>query len=152
MYSTWNLNHSNLNITHPWFICFHRINSLNSTIILFILSGCHAGPELGRDEVACQSDHDSAFTTGGGFSNIYSRPLWQAKSHDAYFASITHDPPYVNDSTESTGSAVGYFPFSRYNRMGRGYPDLSIIGKTAHYVKYLFLLPCCDRVYWIESY
>lgn len=111
------------------------------------MTGCHAGPELGREEVACQSDHDSAFTTGGGFSNIYSRPLWQAQSHDAYFASMSHDPPYVNDSTEPTGSAVGYFPFSRYNRMGRGYPDLSIIGEATLYVDHLVPLLYGDRVH-----
>jgi tripeptidyl-peptidase I len=86
-----------------------------------------SGPELGRDEVACQSDRGSSFTTGGGFSNIYSRPSWQDKSHDDYFASISHDLPYVNASIGSTG----YFPFARYNRMGRGYPDISIIGESA---------------------
>ena len=101
-----------------------------------------SGPELGRDEVACQSDHDSAFTTGGGFSNIYSRPPWQEKSHDAYFSSVSHDPPYVNDSTGSTGSAVRYFPFSRYNRMGRGYPDISIIGKPALCLQYAIVFYC----------
>jgi hypothetical protein len=79
--------------------------------------------------VACQSDRGSSFTTGGGFSNIYSRPSWQDKSHDEYFASVSHDLPYINASIGSTG----YFPFARYNRMGRGYPDISVIGESAFY-------------------
>ncbi|KAL6830938.1 peptidase S8/S53 domain-containing protein [Trichoderma sp. SZMC 28015] len=60
--------------------------------------------------------------SGGGFSNIFGTPSYQAKTVNSYFNN--HPPPYdyyniTLNATHTTG---------RYNRGGRGYPDVSAIG------------------------
>ena len=67
------------------------------------------------------------FPSGGGFSNIYTRPSYQDDAVNGYFTSS--DPPYpyyntsgTNNPPEST-TAGGI-----YNRGGRGYPDFAAIG------------------------
>jgi tripeptidyl-peptidase-1 len=70
------------------------------------------------------------FSTAGGFSNYFSRPSFQDKAVNTYFAE--HDPGYksykfngvdfenfVNDIGANGGV---------YNRIGRGYPDVSANG------------------------
>ena len=64
------------------------------------------------------------FPSGGGFSNIYPIPDYQADAVAGYFA--VSDPPYPfyesvnNDSFGANGGI--------YNRIGRGYPDFSAVG------------------------
>ena len=85
------------------------------------------GPEKGRTEVACQSNSGSAFTTGGGFSNLYQAPLWQKEAIEKYFTTVAYELPYVNKSRVQEGD-VG-FPSPQYNPKGRGYPDISMLGE-----------------------
>ncbi|MCJ1231705.1 Tripeptidyl-peptidase sed1 [Toensbergia leucococca] len=64
------------------------------------------------------------FASGGGFSNIYPIPDYQAAAVANYFA--TANPPYpyydsVNNNSFGVNGGI-------YNRAGRGYPDFSAIG------------------------
>jgi len=74
--------------------------------------GATQGPETGDAEIACQSNQGGIITTGGGFSTFYATPTWQQDAVDAYFNSLP----------------AGDVPTSGYNRNGRGYPDISLIG------------------------
>lgn len=87
----------------------------------------HLGPEKGRTEVACQSNSGSAFTTGGGFSNLYQSPAWQKESTEKYFTAIAYELPYENKSRVREGG--NGFPSPQYNPKGRGYPDISVLGE-----------------------
>eukprot|EP00919_Chromeraceae_sp_WS-2016_P006762 GHVR01015884.1.p1 GENE.GHVR01015884.1~~GHVR01015884.1.p1 ORF type:complete len:824 (-),score=111.03 GHVR01015884.1:2728-5199(-) len=73
-----------------------------------LLSLC--GNELG--EVACQSDKGGVITTGGGFSTLFKRPLYQEKHVENFFK--TSNLP----------------PDSFFNRLGRGYPDVSALASN----------------------
>ena len=70
------------------------------------------GPESGNPEVACQSQLGGVITSGGGFSTYYPPPSWQVDAKHQYFASLPADRR----------------PTSGYNRNGRAYPDVSLIG------------------------
>jgi len=70
--------------------------------------GATMGPNLGNEEVVCQSQLGGAITSGGGFSAYYARPSWQTDAVSAYFAQVS--------------------PASGYNPSGRGYPDVALIG------------------------
>ena len=63
---------------------------------------------------------------------MYEMPTWQKDSHSAYFSSVTLRPPYTNESKENAfGVNKGknrQFPFPGYNKKGRGYPDVSLLG------------------------
>jgi len=72
--------------------------------------GATMGPETGGAEIACQSQKGGVITSGGGFSSYYAQPSWQTTAVNTYFSTITSTP------------AAGY------NAMGRGYPDVSMIG------------------------
>lgn len=73
------------------------------------------------------------YSSGGGFSNIYSIPDYQAKVVATYFDK--HSPPYpyysalspdsseVPDIAAIVGNSDGI-----YNRIGRGIPDVSANG------------------------
>ena len=74
--------------------------------------GATQGPESGSDEIACQSNEGGVITTGGGFSTFYATPSWQQDAVDGYFNSLP----------------AGTAPSNGYNRNGRGYPDISMIG------------------------
>ena len=63
--------------------------------------------------MVCQSDAGKSITSGGGFSNYYSRPTWQDSTVAAY---------YTNIATSTDQPAAGY------NKTGRGFPDLSLAG------------------------
>ena len=71
------------------------------------------GPESGGAEIACQSQEGGVITTGGGFSTYYPTPSWQTDAVNAYFNNIP-----ASDQQPSAG----------FNRNGRGYPDVSMIG------------------------
>jgi len=87
--------------------------------------GATQGPEFGLSEISCSTKH-SAFTSGGGFSNIYQTPIWQQNAVQEYFARLSEaDQPFANSS--STRSSRSY-PYSHPNKKGRGYPDVSLLG------------------------
>ncbi|GKZ77719.1 hypothetical protein AnigIFM56816_000500 [Aspergillus niger] len=63
-----------------------------------------------------------AFSSGGGFSNIYTIPDYQAEAVAEYFKK--HNPPYpYYEGNASFGKNGGV-----YNRLGRGYPDVAANG------------------------
>jgi tripeptidyl-peptidase I len=65
-----------------------------------------------------------AFSSGGGFSNIYPVPDYQKDAVDDYFTK--HTPPYPYYNADFSGS----IPLNGgvYNRIGRGYPDVAANG------------------------
>lgn len=64
-----------------------------------------------KSEIGTESAWDCG---GGGFSNEFDTPSWQADAVSAYFA---------------TASAAGVLPDAKlYNAGGRGYPDLAALG------------------------
>ncbi|PYI00305.1 aorsin [Aspergillus sclerotiicarbonarius CBS 121057] len=76
-----------------------------------------------------------AFASGGGFSNIYDIPDYQAAAVAEYFKN--HNPPYpYYEGNASFGKNGGV-----YNRLGRGYPDVSANGDNiAEYNEGVFIL------------
>lgn len=64
------------------------------------------------------------FPSGGGFSNIYPIPDYQASAVSTYLTE--HTPPYA--SYASTGNDSFGAGGGVYNRLGRGYPDFSAVG------------------------
>lgn len=86
------------------------------------------GPEV----TAMYPSEDNALhkgSTGGGFSNYFSRPSYQSSAVEAYFAN--HDPGYQTYTyvTGSNGSSIGANG-GLYNRGGRGFPDVSANGRN----------------------
>jgi tripeptidyl-peptidase-1 len=75
--------------------------------------GATMGLNYGEEEIACQSQEGGVITTGGGFSTYYTQPAWQTNAVEEYFGNL---------------SSQGYEPVSGYNAMGRGYPDVSLLG------------------------
>ncbi|KAK8133413.1 hypothetical protein PG984_005425 [Apiospora sp. TS-2023a] len=87
------------------------------------------------------------FSSGGGFSNIYPRPCWQDRHVENYFSQVQlpftgydggrpregfliGDPinsagTNTTDSVNSNGDITGS---GRFNRLGRGYPDVAANG------------------------
>ncbi|OQR87000.1 tripeptidyl-peptidase [Achlya hypogyna] len=65
----------------------------------------------GKSEVVCSAATGGTITSGGGFSNYYPTPSWQAKAVLSYLAG------------PNVPKQVGYF-----NPKGRGYPDVTAIG------------------------
>lgn len=67
------------------------------------------------------------FATGGGFSNFFTPPSYQAKAVSDYLAKDLpfQSLPYysVNANATNVGENGGI-----YNRIGRGYPDVSANG------------------------
>lgn len=73
----------------------------------------------GDEEVAV-----SRFASGGGFSNIYPQPSYQADAVNTYLTQ--HTPSYKSYNTTDNadiGASGGV-----YNAAGRGYPDVAAIG------------------------
>ncbi|KAB8273776.1 peptidase S8/S53 domain-containing protein [Aspergillus minisclerotigenes] len=63
-----------------------------------------------------------SYASGGGFSNIYPIPDYQAEAVATYFKD--HNPPYpYYEGAENLGKNGGL-----YNRLGRGYPDVAANG------------------------
>ncbi|MCJ1286094.1 hypothetical protein MMC26_005437 [Xylographa opegraphella] len=63
-----------------------------------------------------------AFSSGGGFSNIYPIPGYQAAAVAKFFAD--YNPPYKYYSGNASFGKNG----GVYNRIGRGYPDVAANG------------------------
>jgi tripeptidyl-peptidase I len=78
-------------------------------------------PESAANDLAGHP-YRTAYSTGGGFSNVYSPPPWQQDAINTYFQQ--HNPAYPyysgNDSLGANGGL--------YNRSGRGYPDVAANG------------------------
>ncbi|KAK5135062.1 hypothetical protein LTR08_005722 [Meristemomyces frigidus] len=75
-----------------------------------------------------------AFSSGGGFSNIFPIPAYQASAVATYFAD--HNPPYPYYFNGQYNSSDGL-----YNRNGRGIPDVAANGDNlATYVDGNFTL------------
>ena len=72
--------------------------------------GATQGPEANKTEVACSGATNGIITTGGGFSNYFETPTFQKSFVDAYLS---------NNS-----------PYQGFNRNGRGYPDVAIMGRN----------------------
>ncbi|CAP61812.1 uncharacterized protein PODANS_5_2840 [Podospora anserina S mat+] len=79
------------------------------------------------------------FASGGGFSNVFMRPPWQEKHVAAYLkrANVTELGYNLTATAASTqwgwepsllGSVLGKERGKRFNKGGRGYPDVSAIG------------------------
>ena len=64
-----------------------------------------------RDDETAATLHGCLITTGGGFSNFATRPAWQSKAVEKY---LTGGPSLP--------------PAALWNRTGRAYPDVSIVG------------------------
>ncbi|GAB7355963.1 hypothetical protein MBLNU459_g6595t1 [Dothideomycetes sp. NU459] len=79
--------------------------------------------------------YHSAFSSGGGFSNIFSVPDYQKAAVATYFAD--HNPPYpyyTNGQYNTTSGGL-------YNRNGRGIPDVAANGDNiATYIEGKFKL------------
>ncbi|KAM3446780.1 hypothetical protein MY3296_009354 [Beauveria thailandica] len=73
---------------------------------------------IDKPETATES-----FSSGGGFSNIFTRPSWQEASISNYL--LRHNPGYFayNTSEGNIPDDAGI-----YNRGGRGFPDVSAVG------------------------
>ncbi|KAJ3494117.1 hypothetical protein NLG97_g4284 [Lecanicillium saksenae] len=77
-----------------------------------------AGSNPGDAETATME----AFSSGGGFSNVITAPDYQKDALATYFSQ--HDPGYKSyNTTDGTIPSSGI-----YNRIGRGYPDVSANG------------------------
>ncbi|KAH8696765.1 putative protease S8 tripeptidyl peptidase I [Talaromyces proteolyticus] len=77
-------------------------------------------PEVAANDPAGHP-YISAFASGGGFSNVFSIPNYQADAVANYFEK--HNPPYPYYNGSILGENGGL-----YNRSGRGYPDVSANG------------------------
>jgi tripeptidyl-peptidase I len=97
--------------------------------------GATQGPQSGGTEIACQSQLGGVITTGGGFSSYFNTTPWQADAVNYYF--------------EHLGSTQN--PIKGYNRNGRAYPDISLIGVdyqvvVGGYIQNVFGTSCTSPV------
>lgn len=76
------------------------------------------GSKVGDAEIATNS-----FSSGGGFSNVFTTPSWQSNAVGRYL--LRHNPNYFAYNTSD-----GVIPTTGgiYNRGGRAYPDVSALG------------------------
>jgi len=78
----------------------------------------------GGDVTKDQEVAVTRFPSGGGFSNIYAIPSYQASAVSNYFATAGTQYPFYSSTNNNSFSAGGGI----YNKNGRGYPDISAIG------------------------
>lgn len=110
--------------------------------------GCSAERNGRQQEENEMSDNPETptvrFSSGGGFSNIYPRPPWQDRHVEGYFAQVQlpfggYDGGRPREgfflggpsaaTTSSGGNATGGITGGgRFNRLGRGYPDVAANG------------------------
>ncbi|KAJ5133090.1 hypothetical protein N7448_001881 [Penicillium atrosanguineum] len=79
---------------------------------------------LGAGATEHKEEAVSRFPSGGGFSNIYEHPDYQAQAVADYFSTAKPSYPYYESVNNNSFAANGGI----YNRIGRGYPDVSAIG------------------------
>ncbi|KAM3067871.1 hypothetical protein ACMFMG_011355 [Clarireedia jacksonii] len=63
------------------------------------------------------------FTSSGGFSNYFPQPKYQKAAVAKYFATANLTYPYYSEFEVNVNTTTGI-----YNRIGRGYPDVSANG------------------------
>lgn len=63
------------------------------------------------------------FTSAGGFSNYFPIPGYQRSAVETYFKTAKLDYPYYSELEVNVNTTKGI-----YNRIGRGYPDISANG------------------------
>ncbi len=86
--------------------------SFPATSPYVVAVGATMGPEWGLEELACTTEfEESSITTGGGFSNLFSTPTFQQEAVSQYLTGNTSLPPT-----------------QLFNRSGRGFPDVAIMG------------------------
>ena len=78
----------------------------------------------GADVTKDQEVAVTRFPSGGGFSNIYPIPSYQAAAVANYFANTPPPYPFYSSTNNDSFGANGGI----YNRNGRGYPDISAVG------------------------
>ena len=78
----------------------------------------------GGDVTKDQEVAVTRFPSGGGFSNLYPIPSYQASAVATYFATAGTQYPYYTGVNNSNIGANGGI----YNKGGRGYPDVSAVG------------------------
>ncbi|OQN98904.1 hypothetical protein B0A48_15250 [Cryoendolithus antarcticus] len=77
-------------------------------------------PESAANDLA-GAPYRSAYSSGGGFSNIFTTPDYQQSAVNTYFRE--HNPPYPYYYNGQYNNSVGL-----YNRNGRGIPDVAANG------------------------
>ncbi|KAF3761013.1 subtilisin-like protein [Cryphonectria parasitica EP155] len=95
------------------------------------------GQTIYDPESAAIFGDDPDDTSGGGFSNVYGMPEYQKNATEVYFAEHSPDYPYysglvanANNPVLPNVTALAGNTGGRYNRIGRGYPDVSAIGNN----------------------
>lgn len=99
------------NLRNDTSACRRFSPSFPATSPYVLAVGATQGPESGQSEVACASNTGGVITTGGGFSDAYPVPDYQAAFTSGYLANNIK------------------FPDSKlFNPSGRGFPDVSVLG------------------------
>ncbi|KAI1298791.1 subtilisin-like protein [Xylaria venustula] len=68
------------------------------------------------------------FPSGGGFSNIFPQPIWQALQVDKYLSTTAKTLPFDSYAQFSVDSDFSHIKTGVYNRLGRAYPDVGAVG------------------------
>ncbi|EDO01044.1 hypothetical protein SS1G_03518 [Sclerotinia sclerotiorum 1980 UF-70] len=82
-------------------------------------------PESAANDLKGQP-YSRAYSSGGGFSNVYETPSYQKEAVAAYFAH--HNPPYPYYKATAGSNVTLGANGGLYNRAGRGIPDVSANG------------------------
>ncbi len=90
------------------------ITSVGSTFI-------PPGGKIGDPNVEIATNR---FSSGGGFSNVFDTPKWQANAVGHYL--LRHNPNYFAYNT--TNGVIPTDTRGIYNRNGRAYPDIAALG------------------------
>ncbi|KAF2147631.1 aorsin [Myriangium duriaei CBS 260.36] len=78
-------------------------------------------PESAANDLPGQP-HRSAYSSGGGFSNLFPIPDYQKKAVSTYFTKHNPKYPYYYDGKYNSSTN------GLYNRNGRGIPDVAAVG------------------------
>ena len=81
------------------------------------------------------------FASGGGFSNLFDTPSWQ-QDHVADYIELANLTEVGYDGREMNYSSIGSEKGKLFNRVGRGYPDVSAVGDNYR----VFIRGCADRL------
>ncbi|OJJ43932.1 hypothetical protein ASPZODRAFT_101669 [Penicilliopsis zonata CBS 506.65] len=113
-----------LGVNHTIFVPYFPVNCPYTTVVgaTYLPAGASVSSSTGS-----AAEHASAdFPSGGGFSNIFARPAYQASAVEAYLAANPPPfPSYASINNDSFGADGGV-----YNRIGRAYPDVSAVGEN----------------------
>ena len=83
----------------------------------YVLSvGATNGPEANLPERACTFNNGGLISSGGGFSDYFSRPAWQEEAVSSYL------------KRAATGGTLP--PTTMFNATGRAYPDVALLGHS----------------------